>query len=204
MKSPALIALRNEATDITANPMTAQAEPVLDGVAVHRTFSKVPAKLEQSWSPTPAALAWELLISSEAEDAGHELAIELPVLSNDRMVFTPGERGAMPVRNYPDFQPPAYGVNTQVAGPQASRSAYMLPLVAVFDRVRDQGLTIALPADAVVPHLRVEWSEGTRLRLIFAHRRVGRIPAGLKRPVILPSAVIPAQCRAHWQNQPIG
>jgi hypothetical protein len=49
----------------------------------------------------------------------------------------------------------------------------VLPLVSVMDPRTDEALTIALPADANIPHLQVSWHAGKTLRLTLGHRGLG-------------------------------
>ena len=51
--------------------------------------------------------------------------------------------------------------------------AYVLPIVSVMDPESDSALTLALPADANIPHFQVAWSDSRTLSLRMGHRGVG-------------------------------
>jgi len=125
-------------------------------------------RVVQSWSTAPSGLRWDLALSSDRPRRGHEVTIELPVLSRRAQVFTPSERGVMSVAANPTYTPAAYG-----AYAWGTRRCYVLPLASVLDPAADCGLTIALPADANIPHLQVEWEDSRILRLRLAHRGIG-------------------------------
>jgi len=120
------------------------------------------------WSRTAGGLAWDLTVAGEGERRAGEIAITLPVLTARSEVFTPGERGSMSVAAYPDFLPAPYGSVGWSSG-----RYYCLPLVSVFDPPGDSALTIALPADANIPHLQVAWRRARELELRLKHRGMG-------------------------------
>ncbi len=99
---------------------------------------------------------------------GHTVLIDLPVLSERSLVFTPSECGIVSVAANPDYTPPAYAHLGWNDG-----RFYVLPLVSVFDPATDTALTVALPADANIPHLQFGWRNATTLRIELAHRAMG-------------------------------
>jgi hypothetical protein len=124
--------------------------------------------ISKRWASTPGGLAWEFDFSSEAKRVGHEVVLDLPVLSTNLVVFTPTERGLMAVQSYPTFKPAPYAAMSWDTG-----NSYVLPLISVFDPQSDHALTVALPADANIPHLQFEWRDAKTLRLTLAHRGMG-------------------------------
>ena len=143
---PARITVRNEVTGSTSNG------PVIS----------------KRWASTTGGLAWELDFTSETKRVGHEVVLDLPILSSNLAVFTPTERGLMAVQSYPTFKPAPYA-----AMGWDSVNSYVLPLISVFDPASDHALTVALPADANIPHLQFEWLDAKTLRLTLAHRGMG-------------------------------
>ena len=99
---------------------------------------------------------------------GNEVTIDWPILAPGLKVFTPSEHGVIDVSASPACRPVPYA-NYDFEGGHA----YVLPLVSVFDPRSDSAVTIALPADANIPHLQVEWFDGKTLRMTLAHRGMG-------------------------------
>jgi hypothetical protein len=124
--------------------------------------------ISQRWAATPGGLAWEFDFTSEAKRVGHEVVLDLPILSTNLLVFTPTERGMMAVQSHPTFKPAPYAAMSWDTG-----DSYVLPLISVFDPQSDHALTVALPADANIPHLQFRWSDAKTLRLTLAHRGMG-------------------------------
>ena len=50
---------------------------------------------------------------------------------------------------------------------------YVLPLISVMEPASDSAVTVALPADANIPHLQFEWRDASTLRLRLEHRGMG-------------------------------
>ena len=111
---------------------------------------------------------WEMTFSSSGMRTGHEVGLELPVVFPEAQIFTPSQYGIMDVAAYPTFQPVAYARYAWKDG-----QSYVLPLVSVMDPESDSALTIALPADANIPHFQVAWSDARVLALRLGHRGVG-------------------------------
>ncbi|MBI3921278.1 MAG: hypothetical protein HY318_07670 [Armatimonadetes bacterium] len=133
------------------------------------TVSSAPSRftVAHRWKSGATALTWEMSLTTEGKRTGHEVLLDFPLLSSELSVSTPTDRGVTEVSAYPTFRPPPY------ANCDWSGNAYVLPLVSVFDPKTDSALTFALPADANIPHLQVEWSEGKTLRLTLGHRGMG-------------------------------
>ena len=119
---------------------------------------------------------------------GHEVTIELPMLAENSRVFTPTERGVMEIAAYPTFQ----GLPYAAMGWETGQS-WVLPLVSVLDPGSDHAITIALPADANIPHLQFDWCDGKTLRMTLAHRGMG---GGQPSPLTLLMFAHPADYRA--------
>jgi hypothetical protein len=143
--APAQVTVRNEATGADA-----------------------PLAMSKRWASTPGGLAWEFDFTSDAKRVGHEVVLDLPVLSTNLVIFTPTERGVMAVQSYPTFKPAPYAAMSWDRG-----NSYVLPLISVFDTQCDHALTVALPADANIPHLQFGWRDARTLRLTLAHRGMG-------------------------------
>ncbi len=104
------------------------------------------------------------------------MVIDLPILSHARVLFTPSERGVMSLAAYPDFVPTPYAH----LGWDDHRY-YVLPLISVMEPASDSAVTVALPADANIPHLQFEWRNASTLRLRLEHRSMGEgKPSALK------------------------
>ncbi|MBI2302141.1 MAG: hypothetical protein HYU66_24825 [Armatimonadetes bacterium] len=116
----------------------------------------------------PGGLQWDLTFAADTPRAGHEVTLEFPLLTAERSLFTPTERGVMAVAGYPTYRPAPYASVGWGDG-----RCYVLPLVSVLDPATDQGLTIALPPDPPIPHLQVEWRDAKTLRFVLAHRAMG-------------------------------
>lgn len=145
LNSPVYLAVRNELTGVTG------------GVAVR-----------SHWSAGNAGLRWDLAFEAPGKHVGYEVTVDLPVLSPELRIFTPSNDGEVDVSKRPTFRPVSYGQMAWETG-----QAYVLPLVTVMDAKADDALTVALPADAAIPHLQVEWIAGRVLRLTLAHRAMG-------------------------------
>jgi len=159
---------RNEATNVAAAFATGQAELDSTGLRVSGSAAAMSLNLSQEWQSTPSGLTWDLTFTGDGKRAGHEVIIDLPILTPASQVFTPSERGLIDVGRRPDYQAVQYGH----PGVYTNR-AYVLPLVSVFDVKRDSALTIALPADVNTPDLRVSWKGARTLRIQLGHRAMG-------------------------------
>ena len=147
----------------------------------------LPLKAVQRWSLRSDAVAWEIDFRGDAPRVAHEVTIELPMLEEDSKVFTPTERGVMEVAAYPTFQGLPYASIGWDTG-----QAWVLPLVSVLDPRSDQAITIALPADANIPHLQFDWLDGKTLRMTLAHRGMGGgQPSPLDAAAVCPCGGLP-------------
>lgn len=168
LSGPVRLQVRNEATGVTAEPAGGSVTEEASGVTVQRQLGALSLALHERWMTTKRGLAWEMEFAGEGARAGHEVVVEFRILSPHYRVFTPSERGVMSVGGYPDYTAPPYASVAWSSG-----RCYVLPLVSVLDGDSDTGLTIALPADANIPHLQVEWSGAKVLRLRLGHRAMG-------------------------------
>jgi len=139
------LSLRNEVTDVSGIPET-----------------------ESRWTAGRSGLQWDLQFTVPGKRAGYEVTIDLPVLAPGLRIFTPSNDGEMDVAAQPSWRPVRYGQMAWDTG-----KAYVLPLISVMDPKADEALTVALPADAAIPHLQFEWIGGRVLRLTLAHRAMG-------------------------------
>ena len=130
---------------------------------------ELPLRVIQLWAGAGEGVAWDLDFEGADARVEHQVRIELPLLSTNLLVFTPSERGAMQVQAYPSFKPSAYAAN----GWDNGGATYVLPLISLFDPQTDQALTVALPADANIPHLQFEWREAHTLTVTLARRGMG-------------------------------
>ncbi len=119
---------------------------------------------------------WDLTIEVPGKRVGHEVTIDLPVLAPGQRIFTPSNEPEIELSARPTWRPVPYGQMAWDTG-----QAYVLPLVSVMDPKADEALTVALPADAAIPHLQIEWIAARVLRLTLAHRAMGGCqPAALR------------------------
>ena len=80
----------------------------------------------------------------------------------------PGDDGVVKLSERPDHQPAAYATYAWRKG-----TRHVLPLVSVLDPAADTALTVALPADANIPHFQFGWRGAKTLVLTLAHRGMG-------------------------------
>ena len=170
LRGPARVEIRNEVTGVTAafeSPLFVEREETLEALAL---------KVVGTWDRADEGLEWSLEFSGPKPRVGHTVVIDLPILSDKRLVFTPGERGGMSLATYPDFVPVPYAH----LGWDDHRY-YVLPLISVMEPSSDLAATVALPADADIPHLQFEWRNASILRLRLEHRGMGgEKPSALK------------------------
>ncbi len=170
LHGPIQLSVRSEVTDATCH---IEMEP---GTELHSSLGPLPLVLNARWEVVPEGLHCQLDFSSDESRSGYTVTLELPVLAEDREVFTPSERGVMSLAVQPTFEPVRYGHMGWNDG-----RFYVLPLVSVFQPTVDQGLTIALEPDTNIPHLQVSWQDAKTLRLQLAHRGMGGgIPSPLR------------------------
>ena len=168
LDGPLQLQVRNESTNVVAPFTTKQSGSAVDVMNIGGSSAALALTLSQQWRVTPSGLAWELTFLGDGKRSGHEVTLELPILSPSSQVFTPSERGVIDVGRRPNYQAIQYGH----AGVYTNR-AYVLPLVSIFDAKHDSALTIALPAGDNTPDLRVSWTNAKTLRLQLGHRAMG-------------------------------
>ncbi len=150
LSAPATLKLRNEATKATGSPE----QLGLNGKGV--------------WREVTGGMAWDLVFQGEGPRAGHEVTIELPVLTRNLEVFVPGDDAVTKLSERPTHKPAEYAKYAWRTG-----ARHVLPLVSVLDPAKDSALTIALPADANTPHFQVAWRDAKVLTLTLGHRGMG-------------------------------
>ena len=155
MDSAAYVSVRNEVTQVTASPEAGQ-------------IAALNLKSTSQWSASPHGLVWDFLFEGSGKRIGHEVTIDLPVLSPGLRIFTPSNNPEIEVSAHPTHRPVPYATMGWTPG-----TAYVLPLVTILDPKTDQALTVALPPNANIPHLQVEWIGGRVLRLTLGHRAMG-------------------------------
>jgi hypothetical protein len=155
MDSAAYVSVRNEVTQVTASPLAGQ-------------ITALDLQYVSQWSSSRHGLVWDLLFEGSGKRVGHEVTIDLPVLSTDLRIFTPSNDPETEVSAQPTYRPFPYATKGWPPG-----AAYVLPLVSILDPKTDQALTVALPPNVNIPHLQVEWIEGRTLRLTLGHRAMG-------------------------------
>ncbi|MBZ5561512.1 MAG: hypothetical protein LAP13_03735 [Acidobacteriia bacterium] len=171
LKQPVRLILRNEANNLSVPVQTSELKPAVGALSLAGHLEQLGLTFSQTWKSSSSGVTWDLQFNGAGQRAGHELTIELPILSSDSQIFTPSNRGVMDVAANPDFTNVPYG--TDGWGWETGHVYYVLPLVSVFDAKADQALTIALPADVNIPHFQVLWTGSRILRLALGHRGMG-------------------------------
>jgi len=167
LAGPVTMTVKRETTAATASP--AEGALVDEGL-LRASLPSLDLSVSSRWSQDRDWLVWDLDFTGPAPRTGHEVVLDLPVLEPSLRVFTPSDRGVLDLSMHPTYRPPAYGAYWW-DGPNGE--AYVLPLVSVFDPAGDGALTVALPPDANLPHMQIEWKDARTLRLTFAHRGMG-------------------------------
>ena len=89
LKAPVHLVLRNEATKLSAPLTTSEVKVGPQGVSVDGRLELLSLNISERWSPTPSGVTWDLEFRGNGKRAGHEVALELPILSPDSQLFTP-------------------------------------------------------------------------------------------------------------------
>ena len=168
LRGPIRLSVRNEATNARAESTQVQVMNAQENVSVCGMLPPFGLSISQKWTSTPSGVAWDLDFDGDGKRAGHEVILDLPILTADSQIFTPSNRGIIDVAARPTYKPPEYAHFRMFDG-----TSYVLPLVSVFDAKTDSALTIALPPDSNIPHLQVEWNNEKILRLTLGHRGMG-------------------------------
>jgi len=169
LNEPVHVAVRSEVSEVSARSTGAKVNTKGEGgVTVTARLEPLELSVTHQWTGTPSGLIWDLSIDGTAKRTGHEITIDLPVLSPGVKIFTPSNDGITDVATLPTHRPVPYAHMGWDTG-----QAYVLPLVTVMDPKTDQALTVALPPDRNIPHLQVEWIAAKTLRLTLAHRAMG-------------------------------
>jgi hypothetical protein len=162
LRGPARVEISNQVSGITAafeTPLFVERKETLEALAL---------EVRGTWARAGDALEWSLEFSGSKPRVAHTVVIDLPILSGQRVLFTPSERGVMSLATYPDFVPVPYA---QLGWDD--HRYYVLPLISVMEPSSDSAVTVALPANANIPHLQFEWRNASTLRLRLEHRGMG-------------------------------
>lgn len=169
LAGPVQMRVRNQVTGTGADLAAGDLSPAPgQPLAWRGRLKELPLRVSQAWSAAGQGVAWDLDFQGDAVRVEHQVSIELPALSSNLQVFTPTERGVIQLAANPTLQPAPYAANGWDTG-----ATYVLPLISLFDPRTGQALTIALPADANLPHLQFEWREARVLTLTLARRGMG-------------------------------
>jgi hypothetical protein len=155
LASAPTLEVTNEVTGISDSPIGGQ-------------FKALDIALSSKWSSSRFGLVWDLSFEGTEKRTGHEVTIDLPILSPGLKIFTPSNDPEARVSARPTYRPVPYGSEAWETG-----SAYVLPLITLQDPEADQALTVALPPNVNIPHLQFEWIGGHVLRLTLGHRGMG-------------------------------
>lgn len=155
LDSAPTLSVRNEVTGVRGSPIGGQIKAL--GLAV-----------ASEWSSGRFGLVWDLSFKGSGRRTGHEVTIDLPVLSPGLRIFTPSNDPELRVTARPTYRPVPYGYNGWKTG-----AAYVLPLITLQDPKAGQALTVALPPNVNIPHLQFEWIDGRVLRMTLGHRGMG-------------------------------
>ena len=155
LKSVPTLMVSNEAFGVSDSPVGGQIKAL--GLTV-----------SSKWSSSRFGLAWDLDFTGPKKRTGHEVTIDLPVLSPEFRVFTPSNDPELEVSARPTWRPATYATAGWESG-----DAYVLPLISVMDPQTDQALTVALPPNVNIPHLQFEWIDARVLRISLGHRGMG-------------------------------
>jgi hypothetical protein len=168
LTGPVRLTVKAEASQKQAPVSRARVRAKKDGVEASTELASLGVSLSHRLQVFENKAVWEMTVSSAGTRTGYEVGIELPVVFPEAQIFTPSQYGVMDVAAYPTFQPVAYARYAWKDG-----QSYVLPLVSVMDPDGNSALTIALPADANIPHFQVAWSDARVLTLRMGHRGVG-------------------------------
>lgn len=168
LQGPVRVEIRNEVDGKTASFEVKPTTLPADSALPKRVLDALGLSVTERFSATERGMAWNFEFTGQGPRVGHEVTIELPVLTGQRQVFTPGERGIMALSAYPTFVPVPYGTMGWSDG-----RCYVLPLVSVLDPQADTALTVAVPADDNIPQMQVDWQNAATLRLRLGHRGMG-------------------------------
>jgi hypothetical protein len=169
LNEPGHVAIHSEVSDVSACwTRTKVTGAVKSEITVTASLEPLQLGVTQQWAGTPSGLVWDLTFDGTGERAGHEVTIDLPVLSRGLKIFTPSNDDISDIAVRPSYRPVPYAHMGWTTG-----QAYVLPLVTVMDPKTDQALTVALPPDSPIPHLQIEWIAAKVLRLTLAHRAMG-------------------------------
>ncbi len=168
LQGPVRVEVRNEVDGKTASFEVKPTTLPADSALPTRALDALGLSVTERFSATERGMAWDFEFTGQGPRTAHEVSFALPVLTGQRQVFTPGERGIMALSAYPTFAPVPYGTMGWSDG-----RCYVLPLVSVLDPQADTALTVAVPADANIPQMQVDWQNAATLRVRLGHRGMG-------------------------------
>jgi hypothetical protein len=198
LSGQAALTIKNESNQEKESLSKATVLEKNQGFEMSAEFPQLGIALSQDIQVFKNKAVWEMSLSSEAKRTGHELEIDLPVVFPRARIFTPSQYGVIDVSAYPTFQPVAYARYAWTDG-----QAYVLPLVSIMDPETDSALTVALPADANIPHFQVAWSDSRMLSVRLGHRGVGGgQPTTVRLLIIIHPADYRSALRAYSEDYP--
>ncbi|MEW6745497.1 MAG: hypothetical protein AB1486_22320 [Planctomycetota bacterium] len=168
LRGPVRLVVTDEASRKGEALSEARVRLTEDGLEADAELSSLEIGYSHRFQVAGCRATWDMTFTGDAPRTGHEIALELPVIFPAARIFTPSQYGVMDVAAYPSFRPVAYATYGWDDG-----QAYVLPLVTVMDPASDNALTVALSADANIPHLQVEWTGARSLHLTMGHRGIG-------------------------------
>ena len=89
LHAPVRLQVLNEATNAKSSIAGQQVEPVPQGANIAGTVAALSLDLKQQWRSSPSGITWDLTFAGNGTRAGHEVILELPILSPASQVFTP-------------------------------------------------------------------------------------------------------------------
>lgn len=165
------LVVSNEYTMVSGaigKPLTADGSPGAQSAAIVSLITNLSLLVTQKWSVTNLGLLWDIDLVGTGPRAGHHVSVGFPILSPKLQLFLPTAHGARDLSAYRSSAGPQwYSAQSWTIG-----ESYLLPLASVFDPSTDEGLTIALAADEILPFY-VEWSDARFLRFHFVNRALG-------------------------------
>lgn len=98
LHGPVQVVIRNEVNGKTASFESKPNPTPADATATTHPLDTLGLSVAERYSPTDHGMAWDLEFSGQGARVGHEVTIELPMLTDRQQVFTPSERGVMTLR----------------------------------------------------------------------------------------------------------
>ena len=106
LNEPIHVAVRNEVNEVSAHSTDAKVNATVEGgVTVTARLEPLQLRVTQQWTGTPSGLLWDLSFDGSGKRDGHEVTIDLPLLSPDVKIFTPSNDGIIAVATLPTYRP---------------------------------------------------------------------------------------------------